>query len=94
MAASTSASSGCVVPAVCCRQSCTMMGGVAVYMALFNRQPQGRTRGDFLGGLFYGSNWYQIFVGQGYTAGEAFVPVAAPVVAGGGGAVLSDLAAA
>ena len=53
----------------------TMMGGVAVYMALFNRQPQGRTRGDFLGGLFYGSNWYQIFVGQGYTAGEAFVPL-------------------
>ncbi len=52
----------------------TMMCGVAVYMALFNRQPQGRTRGDFLGGLFYGSNWYQIFVGQGYTAGEAFVP--------------------
>ena len=52
----------------------TMMGGVAVYMALFNRQPQGRTRGDFLGGIFYSSNWYQIFVGQGYTASEAFVP--------------------
>ena len=51
-----------------------MMSGVAVYMALFKRQPQGRTRGDFLGGLFYGSNWYQIFVGQGYTSGEAFVP--------------------
>jgi peptidoglycan/LPS O-acetylase OafA/YrhL len=53
----------------------TMMGGIAVYMALFNRQPQGRTRGDFLGGIFYGSNWYQIFVGQGYTAIEAFVPM-------------------
>jgi len=52
----------------------TMMCGVAVYMALFNRQPQGRTRGDFLGGMFYSSNWYQIFVGQGYTSGEAFVP--------------------
>ena len=52
----------------------TMMSGVAVYMALFKRQPQGRTRGDFLGGLFYGSNWYQIYVGQGYTANEAFVP--------------------
>ena len=35
----------------------------------------GRTRGDFLGGIFYGSNWYQIFVGQGYTASEAFVPL-------------------
>jgi peptidoglycan/LPS O-acetylase OafA/YrhL len=53
----------------------TMMGAVAIYMALFRRQPQGRTRGDFLGGMFYSSNWYQIFVGQGYTAGEAFVPL-------------------
>ena len=51
-----------------------MMSGVAVYMALFKRAPQGRTRGDFLGGIFYSSNWYQIFVGQGYTANEAFVP--------------------
>ena len=52
----------------------TLMSLVAVYMALFRREPQGRTRGDFLGGLFYISNWYQIFVGQGYTANEAFVP--------------------
>ena len=52
----------------------TMMSAMAVYMALFERQPQGRTRGDFLGGIFYSSNWYQIFVGQGYTANEAFVP--------------------
>ncbi|MBK5332897.1 MAG: acyltransferase [Ilumatobacteraceae bacterium] len=52
----------------------TMMSGVAIYMALFKREPQGRTRGDFLGGIFYVSNWYQIFVGQGYTANEAFVP--------------------
>ena len=34
----------------------TMMSGVAVYMALFKRQPQNRTRGDFLGGIFYSSN--------------------------------------
>jgi len=53
----------------------TMMGALAVYMALFKRGPQGRTRGDFLGGIFYSSNWYQIFVGQGYTANEAFVPL-------------------
>ena len=53
----------------------TMMSAMAVYMALFKRQPQGRTRGDFLGGIFYSSNWYQIFVGQGYTSGEAFVPL-------------------
>ena len=53
----------------------TMMSALAVYMALFKRQPQGRTRGDFLAGIFYSSNWYQIFVGQGYTANEAFVPL-------------------
>ena len=44
-------------------------------MALFERNPMGRTRGDFVGGLFYGSNWYQIFVGQGYTASGAFAPL-------------------
>ena len=52
-----------------------MMSALAVYMAVFRRRPQGQTRGDFLGGIFYGSNWYQIFVGQGYTASEAFAPL-------------------
>ncbi|MEA3184682.1 MAG: hypothetical protein QOJ74_1159, partial [Ilumatobacteraceae bacterium] len=52
-----------------------LLGGLAVYMTLFRRTPMGRTRGDFVGGLFYSSNWYQIAVGQGYTASEAFVPL-------------------
>jgi peptidoglycan/LPS O-acetylase OafA/YrhL len=52
-----------------------MMGVLALYLALVYRRPQGRTRGDFLGGLFYGSNWYQIVVGQSYTAAEAFAPL-------------------
>ena len=52
-----------------------MMGLLALYLALFNTRPQGRTRGDFLGGILYGSNWYQIAVGQGYTASEAFAPL-------------------
>ena len=52
-----------------------VLSGVAIYMALFQRGPMGRTRGDFLGGLFYGSNWYQIYVGQGYTAAGAFAPL-------------------
>jgi peptidoglycan/LPS O-acetylase OafA/YrhL len=52
-----------------------MMATLAVYMALFRRTPLGRTRGDFAGGIFYISNWYQIVVGQGYTAAEAFVPL-------------------
>ena len=34
-------------------------------------------RGDILGGLSYGSNWYQIWVGQGYTADNKFVPLRA-----------------
>ena len=52
-----------------------VLAGLAVYMAMFRRTPMGRTRGDFAGGLFYISNWYQIVVGQGYTANEAFVPL-------------------
>ncbi|MEO7370294.1 MAG: acyltransferase family protein, partial [Ilumatobacteraceae bacterium] len=52
-----------------------LLSGLAVYMTLFRRRPMGRTRGDFAGGIFYISNWYQIVVGQGYTANEAFVPL-------------------
>src|SRR6185369_7252650 len=52
-----------------------LLAGLAVYMAAFRRTPMGRTRGDFAGGLLYISNWYQIVVGQGYTANEAFVPL-------------------
>ena len=52
-----------------------MMGALALYLAIAYRRPQGRTRGDFLGGVFYGSNWYQIVVGQSYTAVEAFAPL-------------------
>ncbi|MCU1386986.1 MAG: putative acyltransferase, partial [Ilumatobacteraceae bacterium] len=52
-----------------------MMGVLGVYLAVWYRRPQGRTRGDFLGGIFYGSNWYQIVVGQSYTASEAFAPL-------------------
>ncbi|MCU1501058.1 MAG: putative acyltransferase [Ilumatobacteraceae bacterium] len=48
---------------------------LAIYMAFFERQPMGRTRGDFVAGLLYVSNWYQIFVGQGYTAAGAFAPL-------------------
>src|SRR4051812_46200884 len=52
-----------------------LLAGLAVFMVLFRRRPMGRTRGDFTGGMFYVSNWYQIIVGQGYTANEAFVPL-------------------
>ena len=48
---------------------------VTVYLATFWRAAQGRTRGDIVAGLTYTSNWYQIWVGQSYTATEAFVPL-------------------
>jgi len=52
-----------------------MMGALAIYMSLFNQRPMGQARGDLLGGTFYVSNWYQIWVGQGYTAATSFAPL-------------------
>ncbi|MFM2078281.1 MAG: hypothetical protein RJA49_2171 [Actinomycetota bacterium] len=53
----------------------TMMGALAVYMVFFKPGPMGNTRGDFLAGIFYVSNWFQIWVGQSYTSAEAFAPL-------------------
>ena len=52
-----------------------MMAFVAVFVAAFYSVAREQTRGDFLAGIFYISNWYEIFVGQGYGASEAFVPL-------------------
>ncbi len=52
-----------------------MMAMIAVYIAAVYPDAREQTRGDFMGGIFYVSNWYQIFVGQGYGASEAFVPL-------------------
>ena len=52
-----------------------VMAFVAVYIAAFYPVAREQTRGDFLAGIFYVSNWYEIFVGQGYGASEAFVPL-------------------
>ena len=52
-----------------------LLAGTSVYLAFFNRAPQGQARGDFIGAATYGSNWYQIVVGQGYTAAQAFAPL-------------------
>jgi peptidoglycan/LPS O-acetylase OafA/YrhL len=51
------------------------MAALAVYCALFKRSELGNLRGDILAGLAYVSNWYQIWVGQGYTAGSDFAPL-------------------
>jgi peptidoglycan/LPS O-acetylase OafA/YrhL len=52
-----------------------MMGSLAIYMSLFNTRPMGQARGDLLAGTFYNSNWFQIWVGQGYTASANFAPL-------------------
>lgn len=48
---------------------------VAAYITLSYTITREESRGDFLAGILYVSNWYQIFVGQGYASSEAFVPL-------------------
>ncbi len=52
-----------------------MMGLVAIWTALFKPDALGQLRGDVLGGTFYISNWYQVWVGLGYTAAADFAPL-------------------
>ena len=52
-----------------------MLAALMIVLALFKPDARGRTRGDIIGGLAYVSNWYQLFVGAGYTASEAFAPL-------------------
>src|SRR5688572_2830921 len=52
-----------------------MMALVLVYLAVDFTEARGRTRGDIVSGLTYVANWYQIWVGAGYTAREAFAPL-------------------
>jgi len=52
-----------------------MMLLLTVWVALFERDALGKLRGDVFAGVFYGSNWYQIFIGAGYSAGNDFAPL-------------------
>lgn len=52
-----------------------MLALLMVYLAIFMREARGRTRGDIVAGVTYVTNWYQIWVGAGYTAAEAFAPL-------------------
>ncbi len=52
-----------------------MMALLVVYITAFYPVVRESVRGDFVAGLFYVSNWYQIIVGQGYASSEAFVPL-------------------
>ena len=53
----------------------TLLIGITIYTALFRRDALGQLRGDVLAALAYVSNWYQIWVGQGYTASGDFSPL-------------------
>ena len=53
----------------------TLLIGIIVYCALFDRDRLGMLRGDVLGGFFYVSNWFQIWTGSSYTSDFAFAPL-------------------
>jgi peptidoglycan/LPS O-acetylase OafA/YrhL len=48
---------------------------LSIWTAVFERDALGQLRGDLLGGLAYISNWYQIFIGAGYSASNDFAPL-------------------
>lgn len=52
-----------------------LMGLLTVWTALFERDALGQLRGDVFAGFFYVSNWYQVWVGLGYTAAGDFAPL-------------------
>ena len=49
--------------------------GVVVFAALFQRDILGTLRGDVVAALFYGFNWFQIWVGTSYFTSFEFVPL-------------------
>ncbi len=48
---------------------------LSIWTAVFERDALGQLRGDLLGGVAYISNWYQIFIGAGYSASNDFAPL-------------------
>ncbi|WP_394931913.1 acyltransferase family protein [uncultured Ilumatobacter sp.] len=48
---------------------------LSIWTAIFERDALGQLRGDLLGGVFYISNWYQVFIGAGYSASNDFAPL-------------------
>ncbi len=52
-----------------------MMLLLTVWVALFERDQLGKLRGDVIAGTAYVSNWYQIWIGAGYSAGNDFAPL-------------------
>ena len=52
-----------------------MMALLMTYTAFFERDTLGKLRGDVIAGFGYITNWYQIWVGAGYTAQLEFAPL-------------------
>ena len=48
---------------------------VAVVATLLRPETLGKVRGDIIAGFFYGSNWFQLWVGAGYAASGDFAPL-------------------
>ena len=52
-----------------------MMLLLVVWTAFFERDALGALRGDVIAGALYGSNWFQVWIGAGYTAVNDFAPL-------------------
>lgn len=52
-----------------------MMLLLVLWTSFFERDALGALRGDVVAGLLYGSNWFQVWVGAGYTAINDFAPL-------------------
>ncbi|MEY3093050.1 MAG: acyltransferase family protein [Ilumatobacteraceae bacterium] len=52
-----------------------MMFLLVVWTAFFERDALGALRGDVIAGALYGSNWFQVWIGAGYTAVNDFAPL-------------------
>jgi len=53
----------------------TMLVLLIFWTAFFERDALGKLRGDVLAGVVYGSNWFQVWTGAGYTAVNDFAPL-------------------
>jgi len=53
----------------------TMMVLLIMWTSIRERDSLGALRGDVVAGALYGSNWFQVWVGAGYTAVNDFAPL-------------------
>ena len=53
----------------------TMLVLLIFWTAFFERDALGKLRGDVVAGVVYGSNWFQVWTGAGYTAVNDFAPL-------------------